>query len=105
MQNHKLLMTHSRSIVVDFGKDDLLSILKGNDSYLMNDERVLGGDAQGLAEETFSQLGVVGKSVLQPDVQHRQVTPVKKKQATNEVLSIKYRHGTIKKQDYLHTLS
>lgn len=55
-------------------KDNLLSILEGNHSYLMYDEGVLGGDAQGLAEETFSQLRVVCKAILQTDVQHRQVT-------------------------------
>ncbi len=50
---------------------DSLSILKGNHCHLMYDERVLWSDTQSLAEETFGQLGVVGQTVLQADVQHR----------------------------------
>lgn len=54
---------------------DSLSILKGDHSHFVDDKRVLWSDAKSLAEETFGQFGVVGQTVLQADVQHRQVTP------------------------------
>ena len=53
---------------------DSLSILKGNHCHLMYDKWVLWSDAKSLAEETLSQLGIVGQAVLQADVEHREVT-------------------------------
>lgn len=41
----------------------------------MDDKRVLWSDAERLAEEALRQLGVVGQTILQADVQHGQVTP------------------------------
>lgn len=40
----------------------------------MYDKGVLRRNAEGLAKETFCQLGVVSESILQTDVQHGQVT-------------------------------
>ncbi len=49
---------------------DSLSILKGNHRDLVYDKWVLWSDTKSLAEETFRQLGVVGQTVLQADVEH-----------------------------------
>lgn len=60
--------------IVWFFLNHLLSILEGNHSYLMYDKGVFRRDAEGLAKETFCQLGVVSESVLQTNVKHGQVT-------------------------------
>lgn len=58
-----------------FGLHDSLSILKGNYRHLVYDKWVLRSDTESLAEEALCQLGVVGQTVLQADVEHGQVTP------------------------------
>lgn len=67
---------------------DSLSVLKCNHCYFVDDERVFWSDAERLAEETLCQLGVVGQTVLQADVEHRQVTPGREEQRDMKIQDV-----------------
>ncbi|RUS71239.1 hypothetical protein EGW08_021004, partial [Elysia chlorotica] len=44
-----------------------------NDTHLMQHKRVSGRNASSLTEESFSQLGVVGQTILEANVENREV--------------------------------
>lgn len=53
---------------------DSLSILKSNHPHLVDDKWILWSNTEGLAEETFSQLGIVSEAVFQANVKHGEMT-------------------------------
>lgn len=78
--------------------NDSLSILKGDHCYFVYDKRVLWSNTKSLAEETFCQLGVVGQTILQADVEHRQVTPGRETQPTKHSLCFRLKKVTLNRK-------
>lgn len=51
-----------------------LSILKSNHPHLVDDKWILWSNTESLAEEAFSQLGIVSEAIFQANVKHGEMT-------------------------------